>query len=164
MRLQLQKRSHFVRMGGVILLASFFRLFLLLSHWPRAQGDESVMALMAWHITVHGEHPVFFYGQFYMGALEAYLCAPLFWLFGPNMLLVRLLMLGIWIAFLLSMAWLTTLLYTRAFALAVIVLFSVGMVGTTLSGGAVIRNCPCLPHYSLRWLSGLPIWMLHPAL
>jgi hypothetical protein len=144
MRLQLQKRSHYVRMGGVILLASFFRLFLLLSHWPGAQGDESVMALMAWHITVHGEHPVFFYGQNYLGALEAYLCAPLFWLFGPNILLVRLLMLGIWIAFLLSMAWLTTLLYTRAFALAVIVLFSVGMVGTTLSGGGGYPELPLL--------------------
>ena len=144
MRLRLQKRAHLVCVGGVVLLASFFRLFLLLDHWPLTHGDESIMALMAWHIAIRGEHPVFFYGQFYMGALEAYLCAPLFWLFGPNMLLMHLLLLGIWIAFLLSLAWLTTLLYTRAFALAVTVLFSVGMVGTTLIAGGGYPELPLL--------------------
>ena len=38
----------------------------------------------------------------------------------------------------------TTLLYTRAFALAVTVLFSVGMVGTTLIAGGGYPELPLL--------------------
>lgn len=35
------------------------------------------MGIMARHIAYHGEHPIYFYGQHYMGALEAYFAAVL---------------------------------------------------------------------------------------
>ncbi len=44
--------------------------------------DTAVVGLMAMHILHNGERPLFFYGQSYFGALEAWLAAALFKLFG----------------------------------------------------------------------------------
>jgi hypothetical protein len=44
-------------------------------------ADEAIPGLMARHI-LQGERPVFFYGQHYFGAAEAYLIAGLFFAFG----------------------------------------------------------------------------------
>ena len=44
------------------------------------------MGLAALHIARGEDFPVFFYGQEYMGTLEAYLAAPLVALFGPSVL------------------------------------------------------------------------------
>jgi 4-amino-4-deoxy-L-arabinose transferase-like glycosyltransferase len=52
-------------------------------------ADEAVVALMARRIT-QGARPIFFYGQNYMGALDAYLIAPVFLIFGQTVLAVRL--------------------------------------------------------------------------
>lgn len=53
-------------------------------------ADEAILSLMAKHI-LHGARPVFFYGQSYMGALDAYLRALYFLLFGQTVLAGRLL-------------------------------------------------------------------------
>ncbi len=45
--------------------------------------DEAVTGNMALHV-LKGEPQVFFWGQPYMGALEAYLASTLFLLFGPS--------------------------------------------------------------------------------
>ncbi len=47
------------------------------------------MALMARHI-LQGEHPIFFYGQAYMGSLDAYLVAAGFALLGQQVWVIRL--------------------------------------------------------------------------
>jgi 4-amino-4-deoxy-L-arabinose transferase-like glycosyltransferase len=52
-------------------------------------SDEAILGLMARHI-LQGERPVFFYGQSYMGALDAYLIAPFFLVFGQSVLAIRL--------------------------------------------------------------------------
>jgi hypothetical protein len=46
-------------------------------------ADEAIVALMARHI-LQGERPIFFYGQAYMGSLDAYLVALGFLLFGQQ--------------------------------------------------------------------------------
>jgi 4-amino-4-deoxy-L-arabinose transferase-like glycosyltransferase len=51
-------------------------------------ADEAVVALMARHI-LEGERPLFFYGQAYMGSLDAYLVAAGFWAFGQQVLVIR---------------------------------------------------------------------------
>ncbi len=51
-------------------------------------SDEAVVALMAQHILT-GERPVFFYGQAYMGSLDAFLIAAAFRLFGVSVFSVR---------------------------------------------------------------------------
>jgi predicted membrane-bound mannosyltransferase len=68
---------------GIILFAILLRLILIGVGWPPTDSDESTIGLMALHIAYHGEAPIFFYGQGYMGTLEAYLPALLFYLFGP---------------------------------------------------------------------------------
>ncbi|MEN8172679.1 MAG: glycosyltransferase family 39 protein, partial [Chloroflexota bacterium] len=51
-------------------------------------SDEAIVALMARHI-LSGEHPLFFYGQAYMGSLDAYLVAIGFWIFGQHIWVIR---------------------------------------------------------------------------
>jgi len=51
-------------------------------------ADEAVVALMAKHI-LQGERPLFFYGQAYMGSLDAFLVAGGFALFGTQVWVVR---------------------------------------------------------------------------
>jgi 4-amino-4-deoxy-L-arabinose transferase-like glycosyltransferase len=52
-------------------------------------ADEAIVALMARHI-LQGERPLFFYGQAYMGSLDAYLVAAAFQVFGERVLAIRL--------------------------------------------------------------------------
>lgn len=51
-------------------------------------SDEAIVALMARHI-LQGERPIFFYGQAYMGSLDAWLVAAAFGLIGEGVLAVR---------------------------------------------------------------------------
>jgi len=53
-------------------------------------ADEGVVGLMGKHILEGRSLPVFFYGQTYLGALEAYLAAGTFALFGVSLLSLRL--------------------------------------------------------------------------
>src|SRR5438067_1468492 len=55
-------------------------------------GDEALVGIQAQRIAASVEHPlpVFFYGQPYMGTLEAYLVAGLFRLVGPSVPALRL--------------------------------------------------------------------------
>lgn len=53
-------------------------------------GDEAIVGLMARHILVDGVRPIFFYGQAYMGSLDAYLVAAGFALFGEQIWVIRL--------------------------------------------------------------------------
>ena len=51
-------------------------------------ADEAVVALMARHI-LQGERPLFFYGQAYLGSLDAYLVAAAFRVVGERVLAIR---------------------------------------------------------------------------
>ena len=51
-------------------------------------ADEAVVALMARHI-LQGQRPFFFYGQAYMGSLDAYLIAAGFNWFGEQVWVIR---------------------------------------------------------------------------
>jgi len=61
---------------------------LLVNAFP-FNSDEAIVALMARHIGM-GERPVFFYGQAYMGSLDAYLVAAFFAIFGQKVWVIRL--------------------------------------------------------------------------
>ncbi|MFN2427708.1 MAG: ArnT family glycosyltransferase [Candidatus Binatia bacterium] len=70
----------------------------MLTHYSLVSGgdvdvylaDEGIVGLMAKHILEHGTTPVFFYGQSYLGALEAYCAAAVFAVFGVGLLQLRL--------------------------------------------------------------------------
>jgi hypothetical protein len=51
-------------------------------------GDEALVGIQAQHI-LKGERPIYFYGQAYMGSLEAYLVAVLFMLAGSSVWTLR---------------------------------------------------------------------------
>jgi 4-amino-4-deoxy-L-arabinose transferase-like glycosyltransferase len=82
--------------GGIALKA----VLLALDAVP-FNADEAVVALMARHI-LQGERPWFFYGQAYMGSLDAYLVAGAFRLFGERVLAVRLVQVTLFVVMLVT--------------------------------------------------------------
>src|SRR2546425_3067027 len=70
----------------ILLFAVAIRVILVAQGWPVTNSDEATIGLMGLHILHHGELPIFFYGQNYMGALQAYLGAGFFALFGSSVL------------------------------------------------------------------------------
>lgn len=74
----------------ILLIFHFLYRFLLLSinAFP-FNSDEAIVGLMAKHI-LDGENFIYFYGQSYMGSLDAYLVALGFLLFGEKVWVIRL--------------------------------------------------------------------------
>src|SRR5712692_5946068 len=110
----------------IIALATLLRIVLIAQGWPHSNADEDTMGIMAMHIAYHGEHPIFFYGQHYMGTLEAYLAAAFFRLFGASVFSLRLGPVLLFALFLANMYLLTSLLYTKKLALITLALLSLG--------------------------------------
>lgn len=71
-----------------LLLALAVRIWLVVRTKGFIEGDEVLTGIQAQHI-LRGEWPVYFYGQPYMGSLEAYLIALLFALFGTSVWILR---------------------------------------------------------------------------
>lgn len=111
---------------GIIAFTVLLRILLIANGWPETDSDEGTMGLEAMHIAFRGEHPVFLYGQNYMGMIEAYVGAFLFRLFGVSLFNLRLGMILLFTLFLVSMYCLTSLLYSKKLALLTLALLSVG--------------------------------------
>ncbi len=111
---------------GIILFNFCMRFILIYLGSPASSSDEGTVGLMAMHIAFHGELPIFFYGQGYMGSLEAFLGAALFPLFGPTLLALRVGVLLLFTLFLVIMYFLTSLLYNKKLALITLALLSLG--------------------------------------
>jgi 4-amino-4-deoxy-L-arabinose transferase-like glycosyltransferase len=74
--------------GVTVILAILYKVIWLAAGAVPFNGDEAIVALMARHI-LRGERPVFFYGQAYLGATDAWLVAASFSIFGENIFAVR---------------------------------------------------------------------------
>lgn len=107
--------------GLIIAGAIILRLILLAFHWPTTNSDEAMNNLAALHIESKGEHPIFFYGQAYLGNFEGYLGSLLFRVAGPSVMGMRLEMLVLTTLFLLCLYMLTKKLYSRGLALIVLI-------------------------------------------
>ena len=110
----------------VVCIAILLRVVLAYNNWPYFNSDESVMALMANHILMKGEHPLLFYGQDYMGTIEAYLGAFFYTFLGSSVFAFRLGMIVLYVGFLLSVYAVSRQLYTKNFALFMVALFCFG--------------------------------------
>ncbi len=66
-----------------LLLTLIVRVWLAVHTHGVIDGDEALVGIQAEHI-LRGELPIYFYGQPYLGSLEAYLIALLFAIFGPS--------------------------------------------------------------------------------
>jgi 4-amino-4-deoxy-L-arabinose transferase-like glycosyltransferase len=103
-----------------------YRLGLLLADVPPTNSDEATMGLAALHIADGRDFPAFFYGQTYMGTLEAYLAAPLVWAFGPSTLALRLPALALYAAFVFLAYRLARRLYTPWLAVVTVAVLALG--------------------------------------
>lgn len=72
-------------------------------------SDEAIVGLMARHI-LNGARPIFFYGQAYMGSLDAYLVALFFLFFGTHTWVIRLVQILLYLAVIISTLHLMNLL------------------------------------------------------
>jgi hypothetical protein len=110
----------------IIALATLLRIFLIAWGWPHSNADVDTMGIMAMHIAYKGEHPIFYYGQNYQGALQAYLGVVFFRLFGISVFSLRLGSVLFFALFLVIMYCLASLLYTKKLALITLALLSLG--------------------------------------
>ncbi|HEY6285618.1 MAG TPA: hypothetical protein VIX20_08150, partial [Ktedonobacteraceae bacterium] len=110
----------------IIVVATLLRIVLIAQGWPHSNADEETMGLIGRHIAYNGEHPIFFYGQQYMGTLEAYVAAAFFRIFGVSVFTLRLGPVLMFALFLANMYLLTSLLYTKKLALITLVLLTLG--------------------------------------
>src|SRR3954451_22112671 len=83
-------RAFPVGLLALLLVGLAFRLAIIASPLGEIDGDEAVVGLMARHIAFVGERPVFYWGQPYLGSLEAFTAAPLFRLFDSSTPLLKL--------------------------------------------------------------------------
>ena len=71
-----------------LLIALLIRVWLVYHTHGVIDGDEAMVGIQAQHI-LRGEHPYYYYGQPYMGSLEAYLVALLFAIVGSSVWALR---------------------------------------------------------------------------
>jgi hypothetical protein len=86
-------------MASICLAALAWRAYVLWSGAATFHSDEAVVGLMARHINQGMAIPIFFYGQPYMGSLDALLVAVMFRITGETILGIRLVQLGLYLAF-----------------------------------------------------------------
>ena len=77
-----------IPLWSCLLIALLLRMWLTYHTRGIIDGDEAIVGIQAEHI-LRGEHPIYFYGQSYMGSLEAYLIALLFTIAGPSVWALR---------------------------------------------------------------------------
>ena len=119
-------RRELAAVTALVALAALLRLTLAARGWPVLNSDEATMGLMGGDVLRLGARPVFFYGQDYMGALQAYLEAPVFALFGPTPLAVRLVTTIEFVAFLLIVYALARALWSPTVGLVTLALLALG--------------------------------------
>ncbi len=148
--------------GALIALAVALRIALIALGWPQLDSDEGTMGIMGMHILSQGEHPVFFYAQGYMGALEAYVAAAFFALFGVSTFTLRIGLILFFALFLVGMYLLTSRLYTRSWALVTLAFLSLG------SAPILARQLVAIGGYAETLLFGvfllvLSVWLAYSS-
>ncbi len=110
----------------IIMMATLIRVFLLASGWPPLDGDQGTMGLAALHIFHGTDYPIFFYGQTYMGTIEAYIAALIFHILGISTFSLRIGLLFFYVGFLINMFLFIRKLFSANFAVFTILLLALG--------------------------------------
>lgn len=125
-----------------------FRAWLVAAEAPLTNSDEATMGLAALHIWRGVDFPVYFYGQHYMGTIEAYLSAPLVGLLGTTTLALRLLTLALYALFLFLMYALTKRVYSPWIAVVTVGFLALGadriVKNQLIAGGGYPETAPML--------------------
>jgi hypothetical protein len=110
----------------VIAFAVVVRGALVAAGWPGTDSDDATMGLMAKHIVSLGERPIFFYGQSYMGSIEAYAAALVFAFFGASEFALKCGLILLYACFMVIMYGFLVQITSRAWALAGAALLALG--------------------------------------
>jgi 4-amino-4-deoxy-L-arabinose transferase-like glycosyltransferase len=126
---------------AILVAGAALRLWLLGRDVPTLNSDEAVIGLMGLHM-LHGEWSVFYWGQDYMGSLEAVVAAPFLLVFGASALALRLATLALTLAFIATSYLLGARLYSRGVGLVAAALLAIGppflvIVGLRTWGGYI---------------------------
>ncbi len=97
---------------GALVLAAGLKGALLYAGALPFNSDEAVVGLMARHILL-GERPIFFYGQAYLGSLDAWLTAGAFALFGESLFVMRGVQAALYLGTILTAYWLALRIYSN---------------------------------------------------
>jgi len=149
---------HDVLAFSLILAASIMRGIFIFLGWPWTNSDEGTIGIMALRIAYHGDLPIFYYGQHYMGSHQAFLGALFFHLFGPSLFALRLGLVVLFALFLASSYILARLLYTRGWALFSLLLLCLG------SGYVMARELSAIGGYTETLLFGSLLFVLSALL
>ncbi len=144
---KINQRSQFTDQLLVLVVIVFsiaIRWILILLNKVPFNSDEAIVGLMARHILA-GEHPIFFYGQSYMGSLDAYLVAGAFLLFGKTVVAIRITQSVLFFVFLLlSYQFASRLFSSRKAALVTIIFLGAAPVNfllyTTVTLGGYLES------------------------
>ncbi|HKV85689.1 MAG TPA: glycosyltransferase family 39 protein, partial [Ktedonobacterales bacterium] len=112
----------------LLALSVALRLGLAARGWPVLDSDEATIGLMGKHILSVGELPIFFYGQHYMGPIEAYVAAGSFALLGVGTFALRVAMVALTTGFLACAYLLGRFAYGRAAGLLALAFLALGPV------------------------------------
>jgi 4-amino-4-deoxy-L-arabinose transferase-like glycosyltransferase len=128
----LYRRWPTLMLGAGLLAAVGLKFALLAQNRVPFNADEAVVALMARHI-LQGERPIFFYGQAYMGSLDAFLVAAGFRLFGEQVWVIRLVQALLYLGTLITTAELGRRIFaSRRVAALAVLLLAIPTVNVTL--------------------------------
>jgi hypothetical protein len=105
-----QVAYRWLRLPAALLVAAAVRIGLLVAGVVPFNADEAVVGLMARHI-LRGERPIFFYGQSYLGSLDAWLVAGAFALWAPSVPVIRLVQIGLFLCTMATTYWLGLRIY-----------------------------------------------------
>jgi hypothetical protein len=85
------RRRERLAVGMLVVAAVLIRTVVFVC-WEQASfdSDQAVVGLMAKHISEGRAFPLFFYGQNYLLAVQAWLAAPVFLVLGPTVLALKL--------------------------------------------------------------------------
>ena len=83
-------KNNYVFLIFIIIIGLVIRLDFLIASNFQIDADEAIVGLMAKHYLEGATMPVFYYGQHYMGSLEAFLAAFSFKVFGINNFALKL--------------------------------------------------------------------------
>lgn len=128
MSLQLEnnRRIYSLLFPIILLIGALLRLYLLLNGAAMPiDSDEAIVGLMGKRILEWREYPVFYYGQDYMGSLEAFMIAGVFAIFGVSVLNLKLLMLTLSMGFIALTYYLAKFMTNKGAALLSILFLSI---------------------------------------
>jgi hypothetical protein len=108
------------------------KLGLLLADVVPFNADEAIVGLLGRHF-LEGNWQIFFYGQAYMGTLDASLVAAAFALFGPHIILIRIVQIFLFVGTVITTGYLGRQIFrSNKIGLIAAILVAIPNVNTTL--------------------------------